>query len=84
MNNEVVHLGASTMRVLVMLVEQREKPVSVDELLCAAWPNKIIEVSNVPAAVRILRTILGINAISTVNGHGYRFMLPTQALSSIH
>src|SRR5208282_2230475 len=50
--------------------------VTKDELLDRVWPNMVVEEAALRVQVLALRKVLGADAIATVSGQGYRFMLP--------
>ena len=56
-----------------MLVERRERVVSKDELIAAAWGGLVVEDNNLTVRISALRKLLGRDAIATVTGRGYRF-----------
>lgn len=67
------------LRLLVYLVEHRERTVSNDELLKALWPNETVAVGSIKRAVRGARIALGDSGesqatIRTLRGYGYRFV----------
>ena len=66
-------LGARAFDVLVWLIEHRERLVTKEELLDAAWPGLVVEENNLSVQVSMLRKVLGPSAIATVAGRGYRF-----------
>lgn len=68
-------LGGRAFEVLLVLVTQRHRPVSKQELLDAVWPDRAVEEGNLAVHISALRRLLGPQAISTVPGQGYRFML---------
>lgn len=78
-DGEPTHIGRRAFDVLLALVERRDRVVSKDELLVLAWPGLVVEENNLQVQISALRKVLGADAISTVAGHGYRFMLePTE------
>jgi non-specific serine/threonine protein kinase len=70
-----VPLGPRAFDVLVVLVERAGRLVDKAELLDLVWPNLIVEENNLQGQVSALRKILGADAIATVRGQGYRFVL---------
>ncbi|MFO1305870.1 MAG: winged helix-turn-helix domain-containing protein [Burkholderiales bacterium] len=72
-------LGRRAFDLLLALVERRERLVTKDELLTAAWPGVVVEENNLQVQVSTLRKILGAGAIVTVQGQGYRFALGSPA-----
>ena len=72
-------LGARAFDLLLVLVEQRERIVTKGELLDLVWPGLVVEENNLQVHISSLRKLLGVKAIATVPGRGYRF---TAALQS--
>ena len=66
-------VGARAFDVLATLVERRERIVTKDELLDAAWPGVVVEENNLPVQIGQLRKVLGSDTIATIPGRGYRF-----------
>ena len=63
---------------LVLLVENRDRVVTKDELLRVVWPDVTVEEGNLTQQIFLIRKALGDTAqqpryIVTVPGHGYRF-----------
>ncbi len=71
--------GARAFDVLMALMKHRERVVSKDELLDAVWPGVVVEENNLQAQVSALRKLLGPQAIVTIPGRGYRFVLEPDA-----
>jgi predicted ATPase/DNA-binding winged helix-turn-helix (wHTH) protein len=69
-------LGPRAIALLAMLVDQRSRPVSKHELLDTVWRGVIVEENNLQVQISTLRRLLGPQAIATIPGRGYRFMLP--------
>jgi predicted ATPase/DNA-binding winged helix-turn-helix (wHTH) protein len=67
--------GARAFDVLMALLHHRDRVVSKDELLDLAWPGLVVEENNLQAQVSALRKLLGPQAIVTIPGRGYRFVL---------
>ena len=80
-----VRLGARAFDVLQVLAARAGQSVSKAELLDRAWPGLAVEENNLEVQVSTLRRLLGREAILTVAGRGYRFVLaaaPTAAASA--
>ena len=74
-----VPLTSKAFDTLVLLVHNRDRVVTKDELLRAVWPDVIVEEGNLTQQIFLIRKALGDTAqqpryIVTVPGHGYRFM----------
>jgi predicted ATPase/DNA-binding winged helix-turn-helix (wHTH) protein len=69
-------VGARAFDLLLVLVAERERVVSHDELLARVWPGLVVEENNLRQHVSGLRKLLGAQALATVPGRGYRFTLP--------
>lgn len=68
-------IGARAFDVLLTLVERRERLVAKSELLDLVWPGLVVEENNLQVHISTLRKVLGPQAILTVPGRGYRFLL---------
>jgi DNA-binding winged helix-turn-helix (wHTH) protein len=71
-----VTLGARAFDLLAALVKHRDRVVSKDELLRLVWRDAAVEENNLSVQVSTLRKVLGVDALHTVPGQGYRFTLP--------
>ena len=71
-----VALGARAFDVLAALVERHDRVVSKNELLDIVWPGLVVEENNLQVQISALRKLLGPQAIATIPGRGYRFVLP--------
>ncbi len=72
-DGEPAKLGARAFDLLVLLVAERDRVLSKDELLERIWPGLVVEENNLQVQVSTLRKLLGPAAIATVPGRGYRF-----------
>jgi TolB-like protein/Tfp pilus assembly protein PilF len=73
-----VPLGSRALELLQVLLSQPAQLVSKDDLLRRAWPDAVVEESNLPVQIRALRQAVGEDAIQTVPGRGYRWALAVQ------
>ncbi len=71
-------VGARAVDVLVALAQRRDRVVGKDELFELVWPGLVVEENNLQQHVSALRKLLGPQAISTVPGRGYQFILPVE------
>jgi predicted ATPase/DNA-binding winged helix-turn-helix (wHTH) protein len=77
----VVDIGDRAFDVLVALVDHRGQVVTKAQLLDLVWPDVVVEESNVQVQVSALRKCLGPDAIATIQGRGYRFTAPVEAVA---
>ena len=82
-----VPLTSKAFDTLLVLIENRDRVVTKDELLRSVWPDVEVEEGNLTQQIFLLRKALGENAhqpryIVTVPGHGYRFTAPLEATSA--
>jgi eukaryotic-like serine/threonine-protein kinase len=82
-----VPLTAKAFDTLVLLLEERNRVMSKDELLHAIWPDVVVEEGNLTQQIFLLRKALGETAqhpryIATVPGHGYRFTAPVTEIGA--
>jgi adenylate cyclase len=71
-----VSLGSRAFDLLAYLIAHRDRVVGKEELLYHVWPGLAVEEANLTVQVSALRKVLGSQALSTINGRGYRFVLP--------
>lgn len=71
-----VSIGSRAYDLLHYLITHRDRIVTKDELLDHVWPAVAVEEANLAVHVSALRKALGSQALSTVIGRGYRFVMP--------
>ena len=75
-----VPLTPKAFDVLLLLVQNAGRTVTKDELMKAVWPDSFVEESNLTQTVFMVRKALdetaGRRYILTVQGQGYRFLVP--------
>jgi predicted ATPase len=81
-DDKAVSIGARALEILILLVEHAGELVTKDQLVSRAWPNLVVEESNLRAQVAVLRKTLhggrrDENYITAVPGRGYRFVAKT-------
>lgn len=81
-DGQLLPIGARAFDVLAALVERRDRVVSKNELLDQAWPGLVVEENNLSVQISALRKWLGADAIATVTGRGYRFVLAAHDTSA--
>src|SRR5580698_7526872 len=70
-----VELGSRAFDVLLVLVEHHGRLVTKATLLERVWPRLVVDENNIPTQIATLRRALGVGAIRTVQGYGYRLDL---------
>lgn len=75
-DGQIVPVGNRAVDVLLSLLKRGGRLVSKTELLEEAWPGLVVEENNLQVQISTLRKLLGADAIATVPGRGYRFMVP--------
>lgn len=80
---EVVSLQPKTFDILLLLVENRGRVLDKEELLSRAWPDTVVEESNLTQNIYVLRRIFSADAdgqkyIETLPRRGYRFIAPVR------
>lgn len=68
-------LGARAFDLLMCLIEHRDRVVTKDELMTEVWPGAVVEENNLTVQISALRKLLGAQAVATVPGRGYRFVM---------
>lgn len=83
-----IALTAKAFDTLCVLVANRHRVMSKDDLLAAVWPGRVVEENNLSQAISALRRALGTDAsehryLVTVPGRGYRFVADVHEGESI-
>lgn len=78
-----VDLPPTPLRLLLYLVEQRERAVPKEELLESVWPDAVVADTALSTALKELRRALGDDGaaqrfVHTLRGLGYRFVAPVE------
>jgi adenylate cyclase len=73
-----VALGSRARDLLGLLVERQGELVSKDEIMDIVWQGRVVAEANLNVQISHLREVLGRGCIQTVNGHGYRFVVPVK------
>ncbi len=76
-----LEIGSRALEILIALVERPGDLVTKEELVARAWPDTVVDESNLRAQVAALRRVLrdgrrGARYLVTVPGRGYRFVAP--------
>ena len=82
-DGEPARLGSRAFKLLMTLLERRDRVVGKRELLDLVWPKLVVEENNLQVHVAALRKVLGPQAIATIPGRGYQFSLPVEALEPV-
>src|SRR5688572_29916610 len=78
-SGEIVTLGPKAVQALELLVRNRGRVVSRNEMIETLWPDSFVEDSNLTVTISLLRKALGENEngtmfIETLSKRGYRFV----------
>src|SRR5438105_5344346 len=76
-------LGPRGIALLAALVDARDRALSKQTLLDTVWRGVIVEENNLQVQISTLRRLLGPQAIGTIPGRGYRFMLPVEGMAGV-
>src|SRR5262245_43755993 len=84
-DGEVVPLKPKVVETLELLVSERGRLITKDELMARLWPDTVVEESNLSQNIYLLRKVLGSSAdggnyIDTVPKRGYRFTAEVQEI----
>jgi predicted ATPase/DNA-binding winged helix-turn-helix (wHTH) protein len=78
-----VPVGSRALDLLTALVERRGELISKQELMARAWPQTVVDESNLKVHIAALRKALGERPqdqrfVATVVGRGYQFVAPVE------
>ena len=83
----VVPLTPKAFDVLFLLIQNAGRIVTKDELMKAVWPDSFVEESNLTQTIFMVRKALDETTdrryILTVQGQGYRFLVPVTASTRV-
>jgi Tol biopolymer transport system component/DNA-binding winged helix-turn-helix (wHTH) protein len=84
----LVPITAKTFDLLLVLLENRDRVVSKDELLNRVWPKTAVQENNLARQISSLRRVLGQRPdedeyVVTIPGHGYRFVASVRDLADV-
>lgn len=85
-DGKAVALTRKAFQVLLLLVENRGKLVTKDDLMARVWEDSFVEEANLTQTISVLRKTLGENPhqhrfIVTETGKGYRFVAPVKEVT---
>jgi DNA-binding response OmpR family regulator len=80
--NEIA-LGARTLDLLILLLENAGKLVTKEQIFNRLWPQVVVEENNLHVHISLLRKVLGANKITTLSGRGYRFATSVDRLLDV-
>src|SRR5215472_128524 len=85
--DDPVSLTPKALETLIVLVENRDRLLSKDELMGMLWPNSFVEESNLSQNIFTLRKALGDSThekrfILTVPGRGYQFIAAVEGIEA--
>ena len=86
-SNELVPLTPKAVELLLVLIENKGRILTKDDLLERIWGDSIVEESNLSQTIFVLRKVLGENTkeprfILTVPNRGYQFIAPVKDIYS--
>jgi DNA-binding winged helix-turn-helix (wHTH) protein/tetratricopeptide (TPR) repeat protein len=86
-NDRTVKLATKNFDILLMLLMNRGRIVTKEELISQIWPNQFVEENNLAVRISALRKSLGESRarpkyIQTVQGRGYRFVARVRVIEA--
>ena len=79
-HGKAVRLGSRAIRILDLLVRTPGEYVAREPLVAAAWPDSVVEESNLRVQINALRRALGRSHIGSAAGRGYVLLTPVEAI----
>ncbi|HEX2726705.1 MAG TPA: winged helix-turn-helix domain-containing protein [Beijerinckiaceae bacterium] len=83
---EVVHVEPQVFRLLLLLIENRDRIVSKDEILDAVWDGRIVSEAALSSRINAVRRAIGDNGndqtlVRTLHKRGFRFVGEVQTVA---
>lgn len=87
-DEQAVRLPTKDFDILLLLVSNRGRVVTKEELIGHVWPDQFVEENNLTVRISALRKLLGeshsrARYIQTVQGRGYRFVAKVRAVEAV-
>ena len=87
-DGRLVHVEPQVLSLLFLLVENRDRLVTKDELIAAVWQGRAVSDSAISSRIKSARQLLGDDGeaqrmIRTIHGKGFRFVGHVSACDSI-
>jgi DNA-binding winged helix-turn-helix (wHTH) protein/tetratricopeptide (TPR) repeat protein len=84
-DGEPIQLSPKALKTLLVLIQNRDRVVSKDELLKSIWPDAHVEESNLAQNIFVIRKVLAEETshryILTIPGNGYRFVAQVEEVA---
>jgi DNA-binding winged helix-turn-helix (wHTH) protein len=84
-DGEPIQLSPKALKTLLVLIQNRDRVVSKDELLKSIWPDAHVEESNLAQNIFVIRKVLAEGTsdryILTIPANGYRFVAQVEEVA---
>jgi len=84
-DGEPIQLSPKALKTLLVLIQNRDRVVSKDELLKSIWPDAHVEESNLAQNIFVIRKVFAEGTsdryILTIPGNGYRFVAQVEEVA---
>lgn len=88
-NDELVAVEPQVFNLLKLLIENRDRMVSKDEIITEVWNDKIVSDASIANRIKFARSAVGDDgnrqqSIRTIHGQGFRFVAQTNVVAKDH